>query len=477
MKYNMVLEKVRQIIDLPHVLYLLISLFTGFIFLNIVPPLWGMDEPSHFARAYQVAHGEIIPNTSKGGNGGKMPDSFNKVDAYRVQDILDGAPLDGTILHHKDVTNRGVYVGMLSNKFTKSETRFHGTAPYSPFAYPGPIVGIEVARTFHSTIGVSFFMSRFFSLIIYSSICFFALWLIRKSKIVWLFFMVALLPTAIFQASVVTADNILLAMALLFYSLYIRLFIGKDSKEIKKQLLVGLLAAGVLLPLIKINYIFISLSLVALPLMQYKSLQKKMLYGGAVVLVTTLPAFIWTLLVNTLQPSTVSQRADGMMPGAGQQISFIFQQPLHFIGVIIKTIIRDDGYFSGLFSTISGNNIKLPIIVTVAIFFALLIAAFYAKDELLKMKKVIIIISAVSLVGALSILATLYISFNPVGWWIIDGVQSRYFLPFLLPIVCLIALLIPIQMNISRKNITILSLIISGGSLVIALLYSFISYY
>lgn len=469
-----VLEKIKQ----PQILFVIISIISGYFFLILTPPLWGLDEPSHFSRAYQIAGGRVLPDVSRENRGGLMPDNFYEVSAYRTADILDVKPDGDSILRRADVTNRSVYDSLLSKKFVESEHSYYWTANYSPAAYPGAVIGAGIARTFDLTVGQTFFVARLFSLLMYVAISFAALWLLRRTKAVWVFFILALIPTAVFQASVVTADNVLIALSLLFFAMYTRLFVVNDPKLIRKRLLVGLLVVGALLPLIKINHVFITLTLLVLPATYFKDVKWQWIYKGAAVLLAALPAYIWSNLVKVTDSTSLSQRADQLPVSPSEQIAHVLHNPIEFVAVIIKSlIIHGDSYLHGLFLTISGNTIKAPYLLVLLLIGVLLLAALYAKSEFVKMRRQLILMCMAVLVASVSIFAALYAGFTPVGWWIVDGVQGRYFMPLLLPLVALVAVLIPIQIKVKDSVVKASVVGASIISLVVSIVYIFIALY
>lgn len=474
----MTIKKVGRILTKPHFLFLIISVISGYFFLSQTPPLWGLDEPSHFSRAYQISDGRLVPDTSKENRGGLMPDNFYEVSTYRTNDILDEG-LNGTgVLRRADVTDSSTYDRLLSKKFMESEHSYYWTASYSPVAYPGAAAGIAVARVFDLTVGQTFFMARLFSLFVYVAICFLALWLVRNKKIVWLFFIVALLPTAMFQASVVTADNVLNALTLVFFALFFRLFITKDTKKVRQKILISLLLVGAILPLIKINYIFTVFVLLLLPSTYFKSTAWQVVYKGGVVLLSVVPGLIWSQLTKVTDATTLSQRADQLPVNPSEQIVHVLHHPIEFIGVTIKSLmVHGDTYLHGLLLTISGNNIHMPVILVFVLLCILLLAAVYARDEIRSMKRQLLYMSIASIVAGISIFAALYAGFTPVGWWIVDGIQGRYFMPFLLPVIALISIYIPFHIDIDKKTASIMAIAAVSICLVTAITYNYLALY
>ena len=458
----------------PHVIFIIIALISGTFFCILTPPFWGLDEPSHFARAYQIARGELLPSTGANNRGGLMPDNFMEMVNYRTNDILDGWN-NGNVLESKDVTDQSVYSRLGDKRFTKSQHFYLWTATYSPISYPGSTIGIVISNIFGFSILQTLFMARFFSLISYIVLAAFAIWLVRKIKLKWLFLSLALIPTAIFQVSTVTADTVLLGLSLIFMALFCRITID-TTKD--KRLIYGLAVVAILLPLIKINYIFMSLGFLIIPNKNF--ITKKVAYIFKSITTTFAVAFslVWTWIASVMANSVVSQRADGLQVMPKGQIIYILHNPLNSISAFIKSLIlKGNDYYQQQFFTISGNSIGTPVILTIILSVVLLICAFYAKDELQKMRKQIILLSIAAAICAMSIFVTLYICFCPVGWWYMDGVQGRYFTPILAVFAMLFAVLIPATISMKKHTLIVIVSVAAVVSLVVSIIYNLLALY
>lgn len=475
----MMIKKTIELLLKPHIIFLFISLIVGWFFILLNPPLWGLDEPAHFARSYQAAKGQMLPDTSTKNYGGNMPDNYIAINWYRGADIHDEKYSSGTsVLQRQDVSDKNAYNKILAETFTKSEHNFHWTAMYSPAAYPGPIAGISIAQALNFTIGQTFFIAKLFSLFVYTAVCFLAVWIIRQNKTVWLFVIIALLPTALFQATVVTSDNVLIALTLLFFALYIRLLIGKNTRNIEKRLMFALLIVGVLLPLIKINYIFISLTLLALPAVYFKSISWQIIYKTGGALASVVLGLLWMRLSGASNTPPQSQRSDLLPVNPSEQMHFVIQHPLDFLMAMVKSIIiYGDNSFNGIFFTISGIGVDIPIILMFILVVTLVIAALYAKSDLLKIKKQVIYLAAASLIVSVSIFGALYVVFNPVGWWFIDGVQGRYFTPFVLPFIMVLTIFLPIKLSVSKRFVKTAVISVAVICLAVSVVYDYLAFY
>lgn len=464
----MTFDKIISNLKQPHVIFILIALFAGLAFIKLTPPLWGLDEQAHFGRVFHALRGEFISTQDKDDRANTIPDNVFELYQHRTRDILDVEKKD-TVYARQDVTDPGSYETVTRNKFTNSESFFPFIANYTVLAYPGPILGLALANLFQASMGDSLFLMRLFSLFSYILIGAVSIWLVKKYKIKWLFLAVALIPTAIFQASVITADTMLLGTLLLFFALLYRVL---QDKKPSRALFIALGIVSLVIPLMKLNYIFVVLSVLAIPSIKFSSYAKSYIFKiltsiGAVLLVV-----IWSLISRVTATPEISQRGDGQEVIPIDQIVYAVTNPIEFVVALIRSfIIHGDMYYQGLLFTISGNTIITPLILTVGLSIALLAAALIAKDEIRKIKRPLIWIILGCLTMTITVFGALYAAFSPVGYPFVDGVQGRYFLPALLPVLMFISLLIPVDIKKPSRYQILLVVLTSIIALLISVLY------
>lgn len=475
MKQSMLLRKKLAYIIEAHWLFVIIATIFGIIFITITPPLWGTDETSHFARVYQLAHGEIIPQKGKSNVNGKIPSNLKVLSNYAIGDLVDNKPTGGIRGHEVDSVVK--YQQLTNQSFSKQQSTYDG-ATYSPIAYIGPIVGVIISDSFHGTIGNAIFMARIMSLVTYIVLVGFAIKLLVRKKVKWLFFMVALLPICVYQASVVTADNIVIALSLLFTAVLLRLLIIEDTQSIRNKLLAILVVCTVLLPVVKPNYIFLSFALILLPGKLFKARKWAISIKAITVATTVLFMGAWLKLAQAIGSTSVSPRPDGKVVDMHAQMVYTLQHPINFIVSMLHSIlIYMDSYIHSATTLIGWNYSTSPILFVILVSCTLVVATLYAREDVLKLRPKLLIISALSFVGIVSIFATLYFAFSPVGDAVVEGVQGRYFLPFLIPIALTLVLYIPIKLEMDDKYAPYIFGVSTTICLIFSALYFLLSLY
>lgn len=450
-----------------HWLFLIIAIFFGVYYAKIVPPLWGLDEPSHFYRTYQIAHGHFLLSQNS-----LVPSNLVSLGDYTVGDLVDNNT--GGIFNRADVRDEGAYIRYMNQPFSAEFVHPSETAGYAPIAYAGSSIGTAVAGMFGMKMGRTLLLARLGSLVFYVTIIFVAIWLLRRSKLKWLFMIAALLPTSLFQGSVVSADGMLIATSLLFLSLLI-VFMKKETHDKRQQLWlwIGIIATAITLPLIKLNYIFLSSAIFLTPSEAFGKFKKfSIAIKSSIVLIGGAIGLLWVKEMGGLSDSAPSLRSDGAIVSSTQQLSGVLHNPLHFLAACVRSLIQyGDNYINTLTTQVGWNYIGLPMIVTFIICGAIIIAAVYAKDELIALRKNFIAIGILSMIGTLSIFGALYLAFTPVGSKFVDGVQGRYMLPFLIPLVILIAAYLPLDIKIKKPIIPFIFTFVSTSVLIASVIF------
>lgn len=457
-----------------HNLFLIIVLLFGAVFAISIPPLWGTDETAHFARSYQIAHGELSPpKSSNGAYGGSLPNNLITLWNYTKSDLLDNSGSD--VLYRKDVDSTSTYKKLTHVRFSQQKGLSPGGAIYSPFAYPAPVFGIWVANIFHASIGATITMARLSSLFLYALVVWTGLRLLAASKLRWLLFSVALLPTSVYQASVVTADNMVIGLSLLLFAIFIRIVQTRSAKPQKDIKLFGcMVGVAALLALIKVNYVFLGLLIFLVPrevLGTSKQLTANIIKTASLFLVAFL-GLLWSLIANATASASVSQRPDGQQVIPKDQVSFLAHHPLSFVAVCFRTTLENgDYYLRSLFGLIGWNYVYVPLIAVFVLVLGLFIASIYARDELARMRTKLAWIGLFVLGGIASTYGALYITFTPTRERVVEGLQGRYFIPFLAPILMIVGGWLPMEVRMKDKTVPYIFGAISIFCLMISTVY------
>ena len=425
----------------------------GLILVFLVPPLWGFDEISHFARVYQIAEGNVRPDLTGdvATHGGFIPKNLRDVGDYVIQDSINNTTRG--VLDRKDVDSTEKYSEITSARPGEEKAVFTWSASYSPVAYVGQVAGVMIAKVFNGSIGNMIILSRIGGLLVYIGLIYAAIRIQPKgSKLKPLIFLVGLIPTALLQAATVTADSISIGLSILFISIFIVLLGKTKDDKYTKELLASLFVIALILPLTKVNYFLLSVAVLFLPAAIFMSKKAAIRAKVLVVAGAALLAIAWSKSINGVGAAPATQRQDGLPIDPMAQLMYTLTHPLDMVVVMIRTLMKyADSLFMSMHGAMGNNNFTVPAILIITMAFTILVATLYARDMFTKIRKYVWLMIVLSALSIGSVFLAMYLAFNPVGHSVIDGVQGRYFLPLLIPILAWLSLWIPFDIRISKR--------------------------
>jgi hypothetical protein len=264
---------------------LLLALPIGLLAVALIPPMQELDGTAHLLRVDQISRGTLVQPLNRHGAAIVVPD----------------ACLQGFITAHIEL---GLRPGPMSprNSLSRQPCRtpeprdISNTAMNSPVTYLPQVVGYRVGHTLGGTRG-AFFGARLIGLLVYVWLCWSALRLAPRGKA--LLFVVALLPSSLQLASVVSSDGFTIGLALLSVALVLRLRAGaeSDGSGTTRRDLVLLAVALLVLSISKNLYAPMALLPLLIPAAAFRADRQRRTYQGGVLAASVLIAGSWSLLV------------------------------------------------------------------------------------------------------------------------------------------------------------------------------------
>lgn len=278
-----------------------------------------------------------------------------------------------------------------------------------------------------------FTTALFFNLILYITIVFFA---IRKAPVAkYLFLVVGLIPDMLFMACSYSYDPPITAFVMLGFSYYLFEMKNKKKKLTTKDafMMIIPLTIGVLA---KPVYAFLSLILLTLPKEKFYSVKQKRLFNVLCFLISIFAVLAIVILTTGGEFSDARGGDTDMI----EQLKLIIHQPLSFAKVFIanaglqflpKFFSAGTLFTFGYFGQATNLN-------SYYLFLVLLILAPFTDSKSILNKKSKILLFVLVLICASAVWGSLYLSFTPVGADTMNGVQNRYFIPLILPLLLLL---------------------------------------
>lgn len=394
----------------------------GTLTVFLMPPGQGGDEPNHFFRVNGLLNGVLVPTPT----GINAPTRF---DACTV-DYMYAA------------SQRSIREGpMRLGNFDDYPSTCHGrtgaidydnTAIYSPVPYVPQLLGTGVMRVLGAGPVAAFYAARLLGLLAYIALALAALRLAPSGR---LFFAgVALLPMSVIQASVVNTDGMSYGLALLAAALVLRLREREDPDRRGAVALAVVLAA---LALTKVPYIaFVGLLLVV-PWRHFAPEARRgnlLRLAAAAVPVALLLG--WNLLVSDLTVNNLPT------VDPGRQAKWIGQHPFAFLDILRHSMFSDATRFifvemPGAFSFFRPTPVSptLPMWGVVAAYVMLAFALAAGRQAAFvtgaRERLAGAWVLGAALGGIALVFLALFLAWTDVGDKGVNGIQPRYFVPFL----------------------------------------------
>lgn len=455
-----------------HRAFALILLMSGVLSIIIIPPFFGLDEAAHLHRIHQLSNGGLLSEKFGSTAGGYSPKTYVEMERLSHELRRSSDPSNETLLggtYQVPISTEGVRAG------------FPGSATYSPLAYISAIPGYLASSTAGLNFGSMLFVTRLTSLLFFTAMVSYSVYVLRKWKLRWAIIAFALIPKVVFQAAVLGADSVALALAIAIFALSAKTLL---EKRISRNQIIVLLASMILLPLVKFNYVFLSFIPLLIPKdctgFADKIKKKYNIYRIAVAFIIIAITGAW-LLVASGYGGTINQSVNPGEVSAKSQVLQLIKNPIFALKVVGETLIENGArYTSDFMYTMVGrlgyNFAPTPFIVSALSWFLLVLAFLYAKKEIVRFKVFYIKSIIISIITALGIFFVLYVTFTKVGAGRVEGLQGRYFLPSILFTLPMLSFL-PITITVHKKHWVRIVLGTSLLSLLVAYLYYIIYTY
>ncbi len=435
--------------------YLAIALPVSLVLCFLTQPLHSLDEPAHFLRIVQLAHGQVMPVL---GPDRHSTGSLQDTGVRRFAQFY-GTKFDNYM--HPERKTSMLELSRLRSLESDNRKGFiehSNTTIYFPLAYAAPVAAVAVGSQLSNRPLYWFYEARIASALAGLFLTWGVLSVAGRGRL--LFFVLSLLPICLFQMSALSADSILIPAALGLAVCFDRIL---DDAELPVAGVVLTLLAAALVGLGKIAYMPLAVVAPLVALAVHRRIDRTTLLLGAGSAVILAVWASWTLLVHDLVFTIPEwQSSMGGKIDVQKQLAFVIHHPLVFSKTLIKMLLHSNRYvtsFSG--GVIGWLDTKLPRPIVLGNLAALVAAVFLSQKRRRTPRGGVAVIYIAALVSAFAIFFLLYLQWNPVGRHFIDGVQGRYFLP-LLPV---IAVCLPARALKGDKQALVELALISWGVL------------
>ena len=402
-------KKLYQKIE-PHIVYLILALIIGGMYIFIIPLCAQSDEPAHLYRAFQVARGEWISPMNESGCVTQMPKSV--VDMVQINSETKKREYK----KYYDIKE------MMKISLNENETvEINTVGNYHGVSYLPQLVGVKIGMIFKLNPYFIAMLGRMTSLIITVLLLSWGIYKLPKHK---LFATIVLLsPVVLSYASSFSADNMTLASIFLMVS-YV-LYYMHTKEKIKKidYIILGVLTFIVAIS--KIAYLPVVGILIFLPKECFEDNKRKWIYSILFVIFGLVSAIWW------MKVASISARVGD----PNNTNTWIYTNPIGYLTVLFRSTVSNawdyiENIFAGHF--LCHNQVKPYSIVPIS-YIVIAIMAFFDdenKEKTTMMQKLITF--GIIALSYLLISTAMYVYNTSFRSEIIVGVQGRYFVPLLL---------------------------------------------
>lgn len=389
-------------------LYTIITLLVfGLLAVFILPIGAGYDEETHLMRIWEMSALEFVPNKALGQDM-PFPSVFWEM-SYR-RDVIVRAVEPGFY-----ETYRGLSLDSLDYVYQGVETR----SVYSPpLLLPQAIIMRYLGRSFQLPALTIYYVIRIIGLISYLILASLSVRIIPFGK--WIVAILATSPVAILQASSISTDPISNGIAFLFIAGTLAI---ASRERIQRREWFTLAFLFFILFWGKLNII----PLAILPFLVIRPSQFKSRSAYAAIIITA----VILLAVEVLGWGLIAYSRLGTPPEGTDplgQVRFMLLHPFEFLAVVGRYLGESSlGHLLDWIAIYGFAYWPVPVIVyplyIIALSASLLVNGETRIDGRMRWALLIVF-----LVTYLATLASMYVTFNPVGAERIGAVQGRYFI-------------------------------------------------
>jgi uncharacterized membrane protein len=423
------LKALHAIMRQPHLVFLIIGGLFGILYIFLVPPILQPDEIAHFNRVYQISEGHLVGQKIPGGYGAYIPKT---VDSFETQDfeLLYNPSTQRTSL--EAVFGNIIHTSPTFRDSDKKPLEFVNTEVYSPVLYAPQVVGMVISRVINLSVADTLYVVRCFGFIAWLVICAYG---IRKmGQFGWAAIILLLTPLCLQLVAAVTADSMTIAFSVLFIGLIVDAITADKLGSRKIGLL---LLATFLLAWTKVPYPLFAALLLLIPTAKFKNLKQRIYVLAVCALIILCITGAWSLVGQKEMAIPYRTLTTGIEINQKAQEAYILRHPLSFIHKLYDTYVRSNPYSSDPLWAYVGVLGAIGYTIpnwAVCLYFVLVGAVFVAlrnnakRSDFLSTKSRAYVICLVAVIF-LAINALIFITWSRIKLPVIEGIQSRYFIP------------------------------------------------
>lgn len=422
-------------------IFLIAMIVVGLIYAILIKPGTIPDETGHYLTSY--AYSNVLLGKGDG------LDNFVVLEESDNEFFDESRNAEPTLDTYKDFLEQ--FGRSQINGEMVTSNRYALSAP--AYLYIPQMLGITVGRVLSLNALTSFYLGRIFNVILFAIMAFIAIKKLPAYKMSM--FAICMLPMTAQLVGSLSYDSIILAIALVFCSYTMALMLKEDDSIVTKELVVIAISGAFLAGCKSGAYMALFGLLFLISKKCFKKRSHKMVFLG-VVLLGMLAMF------SATSGSIGSSTGDTNVGWAGSPpytIGWVLTNPMKAIQIISNTLFEHGDMIvtSLIGKTLAWFNVPIQMVTVIGFIIVLLLTGIYVEGEskkviLLWQQKSKILISCILSVAVIA--AAMMFSWTPLGFAQIEGIQGRYFLALLLPLMaCLKSTTLVFRKSFDRELI------------------------
>lgn len=343
-------------------------------------------------------------------------------------------------------------LNVVHNKTRNRVIQINNYAPkYNKIVYLPFYLGFKISDLCHFSFIIGFLLAKLLNLFLYIILIYFAIKVSTVTKKI--IFIIGLLVSNLFLATQFSYDSSITASLLLALALFIRTL---ELKKINYKYIIAFVLSVIWASLPKAIYCPILLLLLFIPNVKFKTRKQAMALKISVIAITLL---LMSTFVLPVLLGTASGDIRGGNTSVSGQLNFIFHNPVQYGKILLRSFIADSPELFLGFKVFTYTCYLYPYteIVTPMIYIINLILILYVTftnpiNKEIVDNKIKTLFSIMILGIWLLITTALYLSFTEVGSNTIAGVQPRYFISMLLPLLLVLSPTLKKKENSKSKS-------------------------
>lgn len=421
-------------------IFLVSAIVLGFVYMIIMTPYSVSDESGHINTAYRYSNWIL----------GKGYQTENGNMLKRKCDIQEyNLAMRPSVSTYYGVTSH--FFDSVSDE-DKELVEVPGESIGNFWQYIPTSIGITVARLLNLGYIPLIYVGRIFNFAFFLSMIYLGIKKLPFGKMT--LFSVAMMPMALHQGMSFSYDAIVYGLSFIFIS-YIMYIAFTDKKIKKTDIIIPIIAAGVLATCKAGIFIFLALICFIIPKDKFKDKKKYFEVIGTIITGALLMLLVFNVMkISRAVTMTTNDDLQNFSSMSGYTYIDIIKEPGNFIYSVYSTILHKGDFY--VLSTIGGflswstlDTVEVSKVIVICYIVIILVSSLKIEGEkkylLIKHK---IIFSFVSLLIFGAFLTVAY-TWTPQGRNIIFGLQGRYFVPF----TPLLAFLFRNNIVTTKKNI------------------------